>query len=350
MKTFEEHPLSQILPEMSGEEFNELKKDMQEHGLKQPIIIHEGKILDGRNRYRVCRELNIIPETTEYKGSDPLSYIISLNVKRRHLSASQKASVAVDFLLLLEAEAKKRMKAGGETKGKAKIPDPHQSRDQAGKIVGVSGRYVSDAKKIKETDPKIFEKVKLGEVSIPEALEVLGNVSSKEPEVVTVEELKKLAIDIKKEQTIHVYEVAIDLIKLDPNHPRTVIDKKYLDSLTLSIKSLGELINSVEIDETGMIITGGMRYRAVKKLGWRSIPARIFKTLSALDRLMRQMSENLHRIPYKDFEIGKTLYHILNWSDSLSPYEGVGRLRIEKLHKDTGLSIKDITKHLELCI
>jgi ParB-like chromosome segregation protein Spo0J len=55
----EHHPaaaLSPLLP-VDSPEFGELVADIGVHGLLQPIVLHEGKILDGRNRYSACHAL-----------------------------------------------------------------------------------------------------------------------------------------------------------------------------------------------------------------------------------------------------------------------------------------------------
>ena len=48
------HPIANILPMMSDEELSELSKDITSNGLRVPILLHEGKILDGRSRYQAC--------------------------------------------------------------------------------------------------------------------------------------------------------------------------------------------------------------------------------------------------------------------------------------------------------
>ena len=50
----EYHELANIFPLIQGVEFDELVKDIQWNGLQEPIILYEGKILDGRNRYNAC--------------------------------------------------------------------------------------------------------------------------------------------------------------------------------------------------------------------------------------------------------------------------------------------------------
>ncbi len=76
---------------MDADEFHALKQDIQLHGQKKPILLYQGKILDGRNRYAACLEVGVDYKTLAYEGKDP----ISLNVIRRHLSVSQRAMLAL---------------------------------------------------------------------------------------------------------------------------------------------------------------------------------------------------------------------------------------------------------------
>src|SRR5262249_48474512 len=84
------HPLCTIIPPCTDKEFNELKEDIKKNGLQVPIMLFDGEILDGRSRYRACVELGKEPKTEAFSGTraDALTYVISMNVKRRHLSAS----------------------------------------------------------------------------------------------------------------------------------------------------------------------------------------------------------------------------------------------------------------------
>jgi ParB-like chromosome segregation protein Spo0J len=88
------HPLADIFPLMGGAEFDELVADIKANGLNEPIITHQGMILDGRNRYRACIaagcDLRLEIMAADGWIDDPAAYVISANIRRRHLTGEQK--------------------------------------------------------------------------------------------------------------------------------------------------------------------------------------------------------------------------------------------------------------------
>ena len=104
------HPLAERIPAMSPEEYEQLVDDIGAHGLREPIVIYDGKILDGRHRYRALHELAergnceaVNPEAdalfTEFTGDEQeaLDFILSMNLHRRHLSYTQRGCLAVEY-------------------------------------------------------------------------------------------------------------------------------------------------------------------------------------------------------------------------------------------------------------
>ncbi len=161
-----------IYPEITGEDLEELKNSIKDgYDVRMPIVLYEGKILDGWNRYKICDELDIIPEATMFEGDDQdaLDYVIKTN-KRRHLTQSQKACIAVDYLPLFEAAAKERQVRKPVNSVRELIPQQNlgKSTDHTGEMFGVTGRYISEAKRLKEEHPEEFKKIYSGDKNITE--------------------------------------------------------------------------------------------------------------------------------------------------------------------------------------
>src|ERR1035437_8652886 len=93
MSGLELHPLCSLFPRMAGAEFDSLVADIKANGQREPIIIQDGMILDGGNRYRACLEAGLEPQTMKYGGGNIVSYVLSANMHRRHLSAGQQAAI-----------------------------------------------------------------------------------------------------------------------------------------------------------------------------------------------------------------------------------------------------------------
>ena len=96
----ERHILSAIFGDLSETEYFELLKDIEEHGIKnKDIITYEGQILDGWHRYRAAEELGIVDHLNFVvlaEGESASSYVVSQNLYRRHLTASQRAQLVVE--------------------------------------------------------------------------------------------------------------------------------------------------------------------------------------------------------------------------------------------------------------
>lgn len=93
MVKFEHHPAADLFPMMSSERLAELADDIKRNGQRVPVVLHEGKILDGRNRARACSISGLEPITTEFTGGNPFEYVWSLNGNRRDLDPGQRAAI-----------------------------------------------------------------------------------------------------------------------------------------------------------------------------------------------------------------------------------------------------------------
>ncbi len=216
MEQYEFHPLSSYFPLMEGEEFKELVEDIKENGLRNRIILYDGKILDGRNRYNACLEVQIKMLFTDYEGDDPLQYVISQNLKRRHLTASQRAAIATNLLSKFEEEAKERQKGhAGTAPGKSKslretFPQVSgKARDKAGEAFGVSGKLVEEAQSIKEESPEEFQKIVKGEKTVSEVKRERETTKKKQQRI----KAKPLAIEQVNEEIKKTFEAFYEAVR-----------------------------------------------------------------------------------------------------------------------------------------
>lgn len=134
--------------------------------------------MDGRNRFKACEELGVKPEFLEYAGNNPLSDVISWNLKRRHLSESQRAIIAASLA---------NIKLGdNQFTGSANL-QTQVSQSTAAEMLNISPRSVASAKKIQdEAIPEIVEKVKAGDISI-NAVAIASTFTESEQTVIVEE-------------------------------------------------------------------------------------------------------------------------------------------------------------------
>lgn len=157
------HPYSEVFPLLEGKDFDELVADIKAHGLREKIVLYQGKVLDGRNRFLACQKAKVRPLKREFKGSDAdaLAFVVSANVARRHLTENQRAMAAARIATL---------RKGG---------DPNASREaltqgEAAEQMDVSRSSVQRARKVVEQGSKALQHaVDSGEVPLTRAASVV---------------------------------------------------------------------------------------------------------------------------------------------------------------------------------
>ena len=156
------HELAEAFPDLTEKAYQELLVDIRDNGQLVPIVLFDGQILDGKNRYRACEELGLKPITQEYRGTNPAGYVISLNINRRHLTASQRAIIA-DKISQWSTKGNNRH---GGTKTQA----------EAAEQMNVDSGSVKMARRTRRQAPKeVYEAMDAGEVNVTDA----GKVAKK---------------------------------------------------------------------------------------------------------------------------------------------------------------------------
>lgn len=153
----DDHPLAELFPLMSDAEIRDMAEDIKANGQQHLIVLYEGKILDGRNRARACNIAKVEPKYTTFKGSNPLAFVLSRNLHRRHLTTSQRGIVAAKIAT---------MRQGERTDKEPSAKSPKVDQESAAKALGVSVKTVGRAKQVIEQSPKKAEQVAAGEKTL----------------------------------------------------------------------------------------------------------------------------------------------------------------------------------------
>lgn len=223
-----------LIPDPTKEEFEQLKENIKTEGCREALIIWNNILIDGHNRYKICKELNIDFKTItkDFKNREEAKmWIIKNQFGRRNLSVYDRSVLALKLEDLFKEKAKENQIVAGEKFGKGcQISDkaienkiePVDTKKEIAKIAGTSHDTIAKVKKIEEKAPEeVKEKVKNGEMSINQAYgyaktyEYLENeIEDKIPErteqeIFIEKEFKKIEEESAIQKNIHnaIYKI-----------------------------------------------------------------------------------------------------------------------------------------------
>jgi N6-adenosine-specific RNA methylase IME4 len=199
------HPLANIFPLIEGGEFDDLVSDIRTHGVREPVWIYEGQIIDCPLR--------------EYLGEDPVAFVISLNLKRRHLSESQRAMVAAKL-------ANWETGVNQHSAGGANLP-AHKAAD----MLNVSERSVKTARAVHDHGaPELVAAVESGKASVSAAADIATKPKEEQREIVArgEKEILEAAKAIRAERAVASREERLDkLAEISKGNVDLVTDQRY---------------------------------------------------------------------------------------------------------------------------
>jgi N6-adenosine-specific RNA methylase IME4 len=171
--SIEFHALANLFPLIEGAEFDALVDDIRAHGVREPIWTLDGKILDGRNRYLAACSARVVCPVRAYEGNDPVAFVVSLNLARRHLDEGQRAMIAAKLATMRQG-ARTDLSPIGET-----------SQATAAKLLNVSKRSVERATKVRdEGAPELQDAVEQGHVAVSVAAELAGKPVEQQRDII----------------------------------------------------------------------------------------------------------------------------------------------------------------------
>ena len=173
----ENGPFSNIMPPLSEAEESCLKASLLKDGCLDAVVTWNGVIVDGHNRCRLCKELDIpfeIKEMSFDSEAEAKLWMIKHQLGRRNLPAFLKIELVLPYEPILREEAKKRQGTRNDLRNiwadSPKSESHQNTRDALAEIAGVSPRVFSDAKYvINNADENTLSDLRTGALSIYKA-------------------------------------------------------------------------------------------------------------------------------------------------------------------------------------
>lgn len=230
---YELHPLCTLFPRLAGAEFEALREDIRANGQREPILLHEGLILDGGNRYEACLQAGVAPVLKPFEGGDIVAYVLSANLYRRHLSPGQNAAIVASITNWAEAHKPGRPRQSGNVAALSSVAA------RAAKS-GASERTQRMADKVAQADPALAMDVAHGKTTLPQAVAKVerkaassqagARPSAPEPAALPGEHLPELAeafespaelmADLEREN--REQQAQIEALLVDDQHAQTL--------------------------------------------------------------------------------------------------------------------------------
>lgn len=177
LKTFKEFEL--LIPPLSGDEYAQLEKNCIDEGIRDPLVVWRGYIIDGHNRYKISKnydlEFNVVEKHFEDE-SDAKHWMISNQLGRRNLSKYSQTELTLELKKIIAEKAKenqgKRTDLTKDNILQNSAKGSIDTRKELARLAGVSHDTVDRVEKIKENAPEaVKEKLRAGELSINQVYE-----------------------------------------------------------------------------------------------------------------------------------------------------------------------------------
>src|SRR5215211_862901 len=171
--TYQPHELASIFPRMNAEPFDALVESIRKNGLRVPITLYEGKILDGIHRDEACAKAEVEPRYVEYDGTDPIGFVTDINFARRDLTTNQRAIVGARLANLRHGQ-RPRVSSPDDSQ-KDNETKTAVTRKEAAKKVRTSPSSIDRAKAILATNNvALADAVMADQVGLEKAAKIAG--------------------------------------------------------------------------------------------------------------------------------------------------------------------------------
>jgi hypothetical protein len=199
--------------------------------------LYEDKILDGRARYRACLQVRVTPTFREYEGDNPLGFVISANLVRRHLNESQRAMIAA---------AIETFRHGGDRRSSDQPAKLHLGREEATQLLSVSPRSVAYAAIVRDQGiPRLQESVLQGKIAVSSAATFAQQQGCEQQQWVKNHvEISRAVRAFRRQQTpqgpyVDLLAAEAAIVKLSRNSVATIVAAVPIDKHRLMTMAAG---------------------------------------------------------------------------------------------------------------
>lgn len=224
-----------LIPPLTDDERKLLEESILTNGCRDAIIVWDGTIIDGHNRFDICKQNDISFDILDMEFDsieDVKVWMIDNQKARRNLTDGWKYELAqVKKAILLEKGREKQAETLGGYKHKASVlstidktepgisplstidkPDSHNTRNEIAASLGWSTGKVAIADKVwGKAEPELKEKIKAGEVTFNQVYQDLKKEEKIEKRKSEIENIKA---KIENENT--TIEGLFDVVVVDP--------------------------------------------------------------------------------------------------------------------------------------
>jgi len=199
-----------LIPALTQEEFAQLKENILSEGVRDPLVCWRNgdlTLLDGHNRYRICKEndihFNIIER--DFKGREEAkAWIIQNQFGRRNLNNYQRSVLALQLEDIFRKKAKEKQTEAGKNKLPQKSAKAIDTRHELAKTASVSHDTIAKVKVIQEkANDEQKQKLQEGQESVNKIYNELKRAEKKEERRQRHENVNYVELSEKKYRVIY---------------------------------------------------------------------------------------------------------------------------------------------------
>lgn len=247
-----------LIPPLLEDERKQLEENCIRDGIKDSLVIWNGILLDGHNRYEIAKEHGLDFSVTEMEFAsreDAKLWIIKNQLGRRNLSAYDRSSLALKLKPLFAERSKERQRGGqgGVLLGqKSDEANEISTKKELAKIAGVSHDTIHKVEVIENSgNEKVIDKVKNREMSINKAYREVKGLPEKKPSSPIVEEIKTESVPMNEpvyeepipfEEYIDVESSDLEIVEHNDD------SNNLLSEMTADMNRLAEMNSTYGVD------------------------------------------------------------------------------------------------------